>query len=534
VRLLILLLLAASLALPLHFSRRKSITHDEVAHLPAGYSYLRTGKVVLNPMHPPLVKELCALPLLFLPVEMPVPASAIDQAILTSYQWKFGRLFFARNDVRRILGWCRLPAALLSLGLALVVTLWSWELWGPRGALVSLFLYVFDPTITAHAQLVTTDVPLAFSATLFFLLLRRTVRCPSAGRLIAAGIGLGLALATKFSAVVFVPVALGLLAFGRASGARLEDSSTASGPLGRRLRPVVSVLTSFALLLGLAAITVWAIYLFPSDPLFYWRGLESLQRDHLPNFDYILLGEVRQGRDPTYFLLAWLLKTPLPTIVLLAVAVVLFLRGQRAGALDESFLLVPLLAFFVCMSLFTDDLGVRYLIPCYPFGFIFTGRVGALLTRAKPRAAAAIVAALGWLAIDFVAVSPDHLSYFNEIAGGPRRGPEWLDDSNVDWGQGLIELREYLEERGLRDYSLCYFGALPPRHYDIDGDLIPWSDALKPPRKTLILSGHFVARVRGVLRLEYGDGPENWIAHAEPTAVVGHAYWVYEPRPGSS
>src|SRR5262245_12656295 len=50
--------------------REKSGTFDELVHLPAGYSYLATGDFHLNPEHPPLVKVLSAIPLLFLHPKM--------------------------------------------------------------------------------------------------------------------------------------------------------------------------------------------------------------------------------------------------------------------------------------------------------------------------------------------------------------------------------------------------------------------------------------------------------------------------------
>src|SRR5881227_1117592 len=78
-RCLRVLLLSATLVLPIAFMAEKSVTGDEIAHLPAGYSYLVTGRVLLNPMHPPLIKELCALPLLLLPARMPVDADTLAE-----------------------------------------------------------------------------------------------------------------------------------------------------------------------------------------------------------------------------------------------------------------------------------------------------------------------------------------------------------------------------------------------------------------------------------------------------------------------
>ncbi|MND01974.1 hypothetical protein D3C83_211850 [compost metagenome] len=42
-----------------------------------------------------------------------------------------------------------------------------------------------------------------------------------------------------------------------------------------------------------------------------------------------------------------------------------------------------------------------------------------------------------------------------------------------------------------------------------------------------VLSSFCVARLGGWLRMQFGDGPENWLAHVEPEAVAGHAYYVY-------
>src|SRR5262245_62051543 len=70
-------LLAMTFFVPLIIMREKSATYDEVVHLPAGFSYLTTGLVKLNLQHPPLIKEICALPLLFLR-----PSSVLDRKAL--------------------------------------------------------------------------------------------------------------------------------------------------------------------------------------------------------------------------------------------------------------------------------------------------------------------------------------------------------------------------------------------------------------------------------------------------------------------
>jgi len=193
-------LLLATFVLPVTFMTGKSLTGDEAAHLPPGFSYLVTHRVTLNPEHPPLIKEICALPLLFLGAVMPADQDAIEQGAQDSlYEWRFGRQFFSRPDRDRLLFWGRVPAALLSLALAALILRWASEIWDRFAGSLALFLYAFDPTITAHAQLVTTDVGFALFATAFLYALRHYVKKRSAALLLTAGAMLGLALGAKFS-----------------------------------------------------------------------------------------------------------------------------------------------------------------------------------------------------------------------------------------------------------------------------------------------------------------------------------------------
>jgi Dolichyl-phosphate-mannose-protein mannosyltransferase len=537
-----IVLIVGTLVAPIVLMRRKSITYDEVPHLPAGFSYWKTGEVELNPMHPPLVKELCALPLLFLNVDLRVDRDTIHRLAKASWnQREFGLRFFRGRDVERIVFWGRVPAVVLSACLAALVFVWARELWGPLGGLFSLFLYAFDPTIVAHAQLVTTDVGLALFATLFVFLLRSALRAPTWPRFTAAGLALGLALGTKFSAVLLLPVAAILLV-----AASLQPP--AAPPRIRRLplprvlqlgsphslvgRLVVSAVT-LAVLTAIAYAVAWAIYLFPSDPLFYVKALRSLKGDIDPGHLYFFKGQFRHDNWWDYLLVAWLIKTPLPELGLIFLGVLGLAAGERRSSLDEAFLWVPAVVFAVGYSFSAEPIGIRYWIPCFPFVFVATGRVVRMLRGARRWAVGALCALCVWQAAEFIAIWPDHLSYFNQSVGGYRGGLAWLDDSNVDWGQGLIDLRDYLEAHPVEDYRLCYFGNIDPKAYGIRGRLVWFESLLEPPAPGVwILSAYCVARTQAHLRIRYGDGPLNWLAFVEPKAIIGHAYYVYEIAPG--
>lgn len=124
--------------------------------------------------------------------------------------------FLFRQDAQRILFWGRIPALLLSLGMASLVAVWATHLRGWAGGLLALFLYA--PTITAQAQLVTTDVGVACFSVLYLWSLRSYLGNPTWRSLLFSGLALGLALGAKFSAVVLIPISVVLLGVGAFRG----------------------------------------------------------------------------------------------------------------------------------------------------------------------------------------------------------------------------------------------------------------------------------------------------------------------------
>ena len=192
-----LLLLAALLLQGLAFIAESSQTSDEAAHLLAGTTYLRTGNFRMYPGEPPLMKELAALPLLLLDLDVPVAREGERPAA-----FKLGRIFVHENRVPNdtILFLARLPMLLLSLLLGWAIFGWGRSLFGARGALLALALYVFDPNIVAHSCLVMTDL----GATLFMFLALYALWCwseqPTPRTLLLAGLASGCAFASKFTA----------------------------------------------------------------------------------------------------------------------------------------------------------------------------------------------------------------------------------------------------------------------------------------------------------------------------------------------
>jgi 4-amino-4-deoxy-L-arabinose transferase-like glycosyltransferase len=494
--------------------RLLSPTHDETTHLPSGFTYLKTGQFRLNPEHPPLVKIVSALPLLALhpKVNFDDPAWQAEPPD----QWRFGYGFLFTNDADRLLFWGRMPIVLLGTLLGVYVFLWARDLFGPAAGLLALFLYSFCPNVIAHSHLVTMDLPLSSFCVMTFYHGWKYARQRKNAHLIATGLGLGLALGTKFTAVILAPVLLLLLLLS----ALLPS---VSGPgAGKRLAR--SAIDS-AVVLAIAATTVWAIYFFPSDPLFYWKGLREVYGSHDTAFEYYLMGAFSQEGWWYYFLIAFLVKTPLPTLFALALSLVLLRRLSARHWIDEVFVALPAVAVFAVTSWLAHNIGLRYVLPVYPLLFVFVSRLAGLLSLR--RSFAFLGALLGtWYLGTAVWIYPDHLAYFNEAVGGPERGYEYLDDSNIDWGQDLKRVKPWLDRNGFEKVFLSTAFNTSPAYYGIRWERVIETDLFQKPRPGVyVMSVHILVRVRllGLRNNTHSD----WLSDHQPIGRVGYSFLVY-------
>lgn len=530
----------------------KTPTFDEPAHIAAGLSYLKTGDFRINLQHPPLLKEIGALPLVLIGVDWPLGEDEwqmVSREPDPFLQWDLGQRVIYQNDYEKVMFWSRLPFLGLALLLGYLIYLWGRRLVGETAALGSLCLYAFDPNIIAHATLVTTDVGFALFAFLFLFTLWRYLNHRSLKRLVHCGAALGAALAAKFAAAALLPIGFLLIVWAtRWIPAALPPRRSslvdpyASGEGGQR---ILWCLYSLAAIIAVAAVVVYALYFFPANPFLYLKGLALVNADHNPTHLAYMAGSF-QPHFYSYYLVATLLKEPLPTLVLAAAGLFLLLRRRsETPTMDRVFLLMPALVLFLAYTFKSHNLGMRYMIPILPFVHLLGGiAIGALLRSARIRARGVAAAALLWVVVAAVGIFPNHLSYFNEaacilrepsrlsLAGGSSCGPYWLDDSNVDWGQGLKQLKAWLDRNAPgRRVQLGYFGSIRPEYYRIDLQRVTGEALDRPPGPGLhAFSSHLLARALGRLSARYGDGAENWILHTPPTAIVGQAYYVYDIR----
>ena len=467
--------LALYAALALTSLGRKSATFDECAHLPAAYTHLALGDYRLSPDHPPLVKHLAALPLVF---GGHVNLRTDDSAFAQRRQWEFGRRFLYRwNDADTLFRRSRSAMVVLGAGLGAAVFFWTRRLFGARPAALALLLCVLNPEVLAHGQLVTTDLGAALFIFLSVAAFERVTERISAGRLALAGAALGAALATKFSALVLLPVLAVLGAVVVLSPAPLvvEMAGIARRRVESRRGKMAVVAALLAVMVVLATLVIWASYGFHArftaepevDAAFEWERLQpesaviaepvllarrlSLLPDpylfgffrffkHSESRPEFLLGRRSEGGSWYYFLATFAMKTPLALIALLALALATRARAP-ASLRAECFVWLPVVVYLAMTATRGINIGHRHLLPIYPFLFVAAGRaaawafaVGRSWRSAPALAGAALVA---WHLGATLWIHPHYLAYFNELAGGPSRGYRLLADSNLDWGQDL-------------------------------------------------------------------------------------------------
>jgi hypothetical protein len=519
------------------FIRANSQSHDEAVHLTAGYSYLATHEFRLNPEHPPLLKELAALPI-YLRYRLPFsPARNLWERKDEAEKWTISRDFIYHSSVPHdeLLTLGRLPGLALGSLLVALVGWWSYRLWGPGTAVLGTALAAFEPNLVTSACLITTDLGSALFIFLTMYLLWEYGNHPSPLLLLGSGITTGLALASKLT---------GVLLFGMGGVILAAHVLLTNSPLfppvqgraapgrGTRLKQAVLIALVVAVL---AALTVLCTY--------FWRGWSTW----LYGFNWqmtksevghqaFFLGHYSRDGWYAYFPVAFLIKTPVASVALILASLVLFRAGTPLRLREALFLLLPVVVFLALMIPAKINIGVRYLTPIYPFLFVGAARL-ATLSFPRPWLARVVLGVPVLLtAASSLWQAPHQLAYFNEIVGGPDHGDRYLADTNIDWGQDLKGLKEYMDREGLSMVYLSYFGTAPPEAYGIRYLELPSFGAVdwpaRPvermprdePRKMLAVS---ITNLQGAYLGE--RGPYSFFYHdRKAVAKIGYSIWIYD------
>lgn len=473
---------------------RMTPTFDEQNHVARGIAILHTGDYRLCYHHPPLANIVQGMPVAWLPNGFSTSMPAWTNLGI----WSAAKQVIWSDPTQgvRLIRLARLPMLLFVVGLGLLIFCWARALFGPWGGVTALALYALDPNMLAHGGLATTDIAAACTMLLALYLLRGYLLKPTWGRMALAGVGLGLALATKFTALLLLPVVgLTLLVVALWPGA-----VPIGWPAAKGLR-FIRLLGVYLGLLLMSGVTVWAVYGFKVEPLGakpgqplpanasalervpvpalqYLRGLKTVMTEAEGHRSYLLGQTDTTGKGWWYYFpVAMAVKTPGPELLamlgILLLALVPAVRARWAVAGHEWLLLLltPALLFLAALGVLgiSLNLGIRHLLPFYPFIIVAAGGWAALPNMAARRWVPGVLVATQVLAL-VCGLWPhgDALAYFNIVGRRLNYERPVLVDSNVDWGQDLGRLAEYQRREHTGPIYLSYFGTTPPEAYGLD------------------------------------------------------------------
>ena len=545
-------------------ARDNSATFDEPFHIYAGYLQWKHGYVLLNP---PLITSFFTLPLLGMNLPEPPITSDLPggESTYDNLEFQGGKALVFQNDTNAILFRTRMTAMVFTVVLALLVFAAARDMFGVGAGLIALGLMAFDPTLMGHSALATLD---AGNACLMFWAIYafyRYVKSPTAWRLIATGVIVGLALAAKHSAILLFPT-MGVLAIIEVVWRGKLEPELAAPPV-RAGRHALCLALALAVIFAISMTILWGSYGFryaPGDAVPFNPPMKT-QLDRVPSaLEGRLLGEIdglhllpapytyafanilRQAKSYTsylmgvayphavwfYFPITLLIKSSLTFLLLLVIsagAVAIGAVRLSRGILYMGISALVFMAFAVTGGM---NIGVRHILPVYVFLSVpIAGASWSLMQRNRSWIYA-VVALLVFQAGSVLHAYPAYISYTNEVFGGPANSYKYVSDSSSEWGQQLNAVRRYVKARGIKN---CWFAYFNQAMMDFRSFGIPCTPLLtaeyQTPDTPPAIDGTVLISAAVLSGFETGTGPLNpygQFQKLKPAAVIDYGVFVYD------
>ena len=414
---------------------RESLVYDEIFYLQEGVANL-TARVFSDPYNPPLVRELTAIPLIITP-------SILPQSDIAAIRY--------------------LPARLVPVALGILllcsVYLFAKRRTGSMTAFIAVLILALEPTVLAHSHYVTNDIGVTFFFFLAYWAWLVMLRTSTWMHAVFLGVAVGLAFASKISAIPYVLVSAAAALF-------CEKKMSGFRWLWKKKRLVVVSLV-------ITMVVIWYVF-FQTNVIIAGRDDKSrvserllqyaknknltalvsaiyvLQHQNVALGDYLATVKNTLLRPPAAqeevkgsTFLNMVLKLPIPLILFVVIGL-----WQPNIALY----VIPVVAVVATTLSASTMPWVRYVLPMYPFLAI----IAAIGVRKLGKILASVL--LVWYIVGSVRAYPHFISYANEFAGPAGSRYQLLTDSNIDWGQSLPDIADFVRREQPGHLSFSYFG----------------------------------------------------------------------------
>ncbi len=253
-----------------------------------------------------------------------------------------------------------------------------------------------------------------------------------------------------------------------------------------------------------------------------------------------LFGKVYAHGIWPYFPISLLIKSTLPELLLLLLAIVAIATGKLKRGNDTpwreiAFLAVPMLIYLLAGMNSGLNIGMRHVLPLYPLAIVLAAGGAVALAWNSPPWRYVLLALGLWQAGTSLHAYPNYIPYSNEAFGGPASTHKYLTDSSVDWGQQLLAVKKYTDAHNIHDCWFAYFvdPFVQAKDYGIPCRNLPTWDNMSSdevnPVPTTITGPVFISQ--GTLTgYEYRSAVLNPFAsftQLKPDAVIQDGVFVY-------
>jgi hypothetical protein len=272
-------------------------------------------------------------------------------------------------------------------------------------------------------------------------------------------------------------------------------------------------------------------------PESYLYGLADVRLTANYYTSYVL-GKVYAHGVWFYFPVAFLIKSTIAVLALLLLTLVVIATRRLNHWREILFLVVPVIFYLIVAMTVGMNIGVRHILVVYVFLYVLIGGAMWVLIRKSRKWAYAVGVLLLVHAASSLFAFPNYIAYANELWGGPSQTHKYLTDSNADWGQQLKSVKQYLDQRGVKECWFVYFaaGVAEPSYYGIPCKPLPTINTLWlniPIDVPTSIDGPVLISASNLSGLEFGPGPLDPYGQfklLKPTAVIDHGVFVFDGK----